>query len=393
MLDSSQDFARYLRTETVGGLALLAAAALALVVANSPLSDEYEQLKNTAFGPDSLQLTVGHWITDGLLTVFFFVIGLELKRELVVGELRDARTVALPVFAALGGMVAPASIFLLVAGSAPGSARAWAVPVATDIAFALAVLALTGSRLPSGVRVFLLSLAVVDDLGAIGLIAILFTTGVALLWLLGAAACAGLWALGQRLRIRTPLVYVPLALATWLAVHEAGIHATIAGVLLGVLTRVRRDGDETESPAHRLEHMLQPWSAGLCVPLFAFAAAGVRIDAGTLRELLHDRLAWAVVAGLLVGKALGVLGGAALAVRFGLARLPADVRWRDLLAVSVLAGCGFTVSLLITELAFRGTAETGRLTLAVLIASVVAATLSAGLLHLRVRARDTGLVP
>jgi len=245
------------------------------------------------------------------------------------------------------------------------------------------VLAITASRLPASVRLFLLSLAVVDDLGAIALIAGLYTADIS--WL--ALGASGVLLLLQYGRVRTAWIYVPLALGTWAAVHDAGIHATIAGVALGLLTRVRRDVGEDESPAERLEHRLQPISAGFCVPVFAFFAAGIALDVDALRGFTADRVAWAVVAGLVAGKFVGVLGGALAAVGLRLATLPSDMHWRDLAAISVLGGCGFTVSLLIAELAFEGSPQAERVKMAVLAASVVASLMAAGLLHLRVRAR------
>ena len=241
---------------------------------------------------------------------------------MVVGELADRRRAALPIVAALGGVAVPALIALTVGWGTPGIERAWAIPVATDIAFALGVLAITGSRLPSSARVFLLSLAVVDDLVAIVIIAVVFTTGLALGWLGVALACLAVYAVAQRRRITTPLLYVPLALLTWYAIHETGVHATLAGVALGLLTRVRADTGERESPAARLEHRIQPFSAGVCVPLFAFFAAGVPLSGGVLGALGTNRIALAVIAGLLVGKVVGIFGVSWLAIRSGLAQRP-----------------------------------------------------------------------
>jgi NhaA family Na+:H+ antiporter len=260
--------------------------------------------------------------------------------------------------------------------------------VATDIAFALAVLAITASQLPASIRLFLLSLAVVDDLGAIALIAVLYSRHLSWLALGAAVLLLTVYWLLQYGRVRSAWIYLPLALAAWAAVHGAGIHATIAGVALGLLTRVRRDVGEDESPAERLEHRLQPLSAGFCVPVFAFFAAGIVLDGAALRSFTADRVAWAVVAGLVVGKFVGVLGGALAAMALGLARLPRDLHWRDLAAVSALAGCGFTVSLLIAELAYQGSPQAERIKMAVLTASLSASLIAAGLLHLRVRARD-----
>src|SRR4051794_6500555 len=267
--------------ETVGGTILLAATALALLAANGPWADAYHALRDLELGPHllHLDLTVGDWAKDGLLALFFFVAGLELKRELVVGELSRFKQAILPVVAAAGGMVVPALVALSVAWGTPGIERAWAIPVATDIAFALGVLALTASNLPSSARVFLLSLAVVDDLGAIVVIAVVFTTGFDLVAVAVAVAALALYAFLQHKRVRTPWLYVPLALITWVAVHSAGVHATIAGVALGLLTRVRPDEGEAEAPALRLEHRLQPWSAAVAVPVFALFAAGISVNA------------------------------------------------------------------------------------------------------------------
>jgi Na+/H+ antiporter NhaA len=276
------EFGRYLRTETVGGFILLVATALALIAANGPWADAYQTLRDTEVGPHllHLDLTVGDWAKDGLLALFFFVAGLELKRELVIGELSRLKNALLPVIAAFGGMVVPALVATGIGWGDPRMTQAWAVPVATDIAFALGVLALAASGLPSSARLFLLSLAVVDDLGALLLIAILFTGSFDLPAAGAAVVLLALYWFLQRKRIRTPWLYVPVVVATWVAVHESGMHATIAGVALALLTRVRTDPGEDESPCLRLEHRLQPWSAGLAVPVFAFFA-------GRLRRAVH----------------------------------------------------------------------------------------------------------
>ncbi|WP_189221735.1 Na+/H+ antiporter NhaA [Saccharothrix coeruleofusca] len=372
--------------ETVGGVVLLAATAVALLMANSPLREVYTAVRDFHVGPESLHLSlsVGDWAKDGLLAIFFFVAGLELKRELVVGELSDFKAALLPVVAAVGGMVVPAVIALAVGWGHPGVERAWAIPVATDIAFALGVLAITASGLPSSLRVFLLSLAVVDDLGAIILIAVLFTAQFNVLAAVAAVALLALYAYLQHRRITTPWLYVPIAVGTWVAVHAAGIHATIAGVALALLTRVRKDPHEREAPALRLEHRLQPWSAGLAVPVFALFAAGVPVGAEALRGVFADPLALGVVLGLVVGKVVGILGASALAVLFKMAVWPSGAGPRDLAAVAVLGGVGFTVSLLIAELALDGaTAE--RAKAAVLLASLIASLLAAVLLVRRSR--------
>jgi NhaA family Na+:H+ antiporter len=385
------EFGRYLRTETVGGFILLAATTLALLAANGPWSDAYLTLRDTEVGPHflHLNLTVGDWAKDGLLALFFFVAGLELKRELVTGELSHLKNALLPVIAAIGGMVVPALVAIGIGWGDPRMAQAWAIPVATDIAFALGVLALAASGLPSSARLFLLSLAVVDDLGAILLIAILFTGTFDLVAAGAAVVLLALYWFLQHKRVRTPWLYVPVAVATWVAVHSSGVHATIAGVALALLTRVREDPGEDESPCLRLEHRLQPWSAGLAVPVFAFFAAGIPISANVLGELFTDRLALAVLGGLVVGKLVGIAGSALLAVRLGVARLPDDLGRRDLVAVAMLGGVGFTVSLLITDLSLDGE-DMALAKGAVLVASLVASVLAAVLLLRRNKARSAG---
>jgi Na+:H+ antiporter, NhaA family len=388
-LPNSTELARYLRTETVGGMVLLGATAIALIWANSPLGGSYTALRETVIGPAALHLdlTVAQWATDGLLALFFYVIGLELKRELVVGELSQASQALLPVAAAVGGMVVPAGLALAVGWGSPGMDQAWAIPVATDIAFALGVLALTGSALPATARIFLLGLAVADDLGAIVIIAVVFSSGLNLFALGAAVAGCGLYWWLQRRRVRAWWIYVPLGLLVWALVHEAGVHATIAGVALGLLTRVCPDPDEHEAPALRLEHRLQPWSAGLCVPVFALFAAGVPVGAAALRAVVTEPVALGVVVGLLAGKVIGIFGFCWLAIRITPACRPAGLTWSDLLAVSMLGGVGFTVSLLIAELAL---ADQGPLLdtakAAVLLASAAASLIGAALLHRQSRA-------
>ncbi|MEO6090858.1 MAG: Na+/H+ antiporter NhaA [Umezawaea sp.] len=385
------DFARYLRTETVGGMVLLGVTAIALIWANSPLSDLYTGLRDLRVGPAALHLDLSleDWAEDGLLAVFFFVAGLELKREMVVGELSKFKAAILPVIAAVGGMVVPALVAVGVAWGQPGVERAWAIPVATDIAFALGVLAITASGLPSSLRVFLLSLAVVDDLGAILLIAILFTAKFNVLAALGAVALLGLYAYLQHKRVRTAWLYVPIAVTAWALVHAAGVHATIAGVALGLLTRVRKDPYEAHAPAIRLEHRLQPYSAGFAVPVFALFAAGVPIGGEALGKVFSDKVALGVMAGLVIGKVVGIVGAAALAVRFKVAVWPSGAGPRDIVAVGMLGGVGFTVSLLISDLALDGAAAE-QAKAAVLIASLTASLLAAVLLvrRSRVHQRD-----
>ena len=372
-----------LRRETVGGAIALLAATVAVVWANSPWGDAYESLRHFDLGP----LDIEHWAADGALTLFFFVAGLELKREFVVGSLRRPADAAVPVVAAACGVAVPAAIFLafnLV--PADGHPEGWAVPAATDIAFALAVLAVVGSNLPTALRAFLLTLAVVDDLIVIVIIAVFFTDTLTLLPLGLAVVAMILWWVLQRLRVRSLVLYVPLAVGTWWLVHESGIHATIAGVALGLLTRVRPDTDEENSPAERVEHLLSPVSSGLAVPFFALMSAGVVVSGGG--DLVRDPVVLGIVAGLVVGKPLGVFGGVWLLTRFTRADLSGDLTYRDVIGVTVLAGIGFTVSLLVADLSFTGELRDAAKT-AVLAGSLISAVAGALILGHRDRSRLT----
>ncbi|MEU0118852.1 Na+/H+ antiporter NhaA [Streptomyces bobili] len=384
-LPERQAVARALRTETVGGLVLLVAAVVALVWANSPWSGAYEEIRDFHFGVPALglDLSVGHWTADGLLAVFFLVAGIELKRELVLGELRTPATAALPVIAAVCGMAVPAALYAATASAGGGSLQGWAVPMATDIAFALAVLAVLSTHLPAALRAFLLTLAVVDDLGAILIIAVFFTSDLNL-WAL-AGACAGLvvFYLLQRARVGGWWWYVPLGLAVWALMYNSGVHATVAGVAMGLILRTTPDPGEKESPAARVAHLVHPVSAGVVVPLFALFAAGVSVTGAALSEVFTSPEPLGVVIGLVAGKILGIFAGTYLAARFTRARLNPDLAWADVLGLSVLAGIGFTVALLIGELAFTDAQVGEHVKAAVLIASVLAALLAAGLLRRR----------
>lgn len=374
-----------LRAETVGGLLLLLAALAALIWTNTDQHD-YEAVSHHHLGPAALglHLSVAHWAADGLLTVFFFVAGVELKRELVVGELREAAAAVLPVVAALCGMAAPAVVYAVTAAAGGGSLKGWAIPTATDIAFALAVLAVIGTALPAALRAFLLTLAVVDDLFAILIIAFFFTSTIDITALLGAIGGLVLfWAL-LRAGVHGWWVYVPLAVVIWGLTANSGVHATISGVAMGLMLRCTPRPGEEHTPGERVEHLVRPLSAGVAVPLFALFSAGVTISGGSLREVFQRPETLGVVLGLVLGKALGVFGGAWLAARFTRARLGADLVWPDVLAVAVLAGIGFTVSLLIAELAFDDDpALAGEAKAAVLVGSVIAAVAAACLLKLR----------
>ncbi|QGV77342.1 Na+/H+ antiporter NhaA [Streptomyces ficellus] len=374
-----------LRTETVGGLVLLAAAVVALIWANTPWSGVYEQIRDFHFGIPALglDLSVEHWTADGLLAVFFLVAGIELKRELVVGELRTPATAALPVVAALCGMIVPAAVYAATVTAGGGSLEGWAVPMATDIAFALAVLAVLSTHLPASLRAFLLTLAVVDDLGAILIIAIFFTSDLNFVALGGAFAGLALFYVLQRFRVRGWWWYVPLGVVTWALMYNGGVHATVAGVAIGLILRTTRDRDETASPAERTSHLLHPVSAGVVVPLFALFAAGVGVSGAALGEVFTRPEPLGVVLGLVLGKTLGIFAGTYLAARFTKAKLNPELAWADVFALAVLAGIGFTVALLIGELAFPDPAASERIKAAVLIGSLLAAGLAALLIKRR----------
>ncbi len=381
-----------LRTETVGGMVLLAAAVVALVWANSPLGDVYEAVRDFHFGIPALglDLSVEHWASDGILAIFFFAAGIELKRELVVGELRKPAAAALPIVAAVCGMAVPALFYVGINVAGGGQLQGWAVPMATDIAFALGVLAVIGTNLPSGIRAFLLTLAIADDLGAIMVIAVFYTS--TLNWFAFGGALAGLllfWLLHHKLRVRGWYVYVPLALVIWALMYNSGIHATIAGVAMGMLLRVkpRKDSDggtdEVVSPAERIEHLIRPLSAGFAVPVFALFAAGVSVSGSALAETFRQPEALGVIMGLFAGKLVGVFGGTYLAAKFTKARLSPGLSWTDVAGVALLAGIGFTVSLLVAELAFTDAETREHVKAAVLIGSLISAVFATVLLKLR----------
>ncbi|MFJ5549274.1 Na+/H+ antiporter NhaA [Streptomyces sp. NPDC093225] len=378
-----------LRTETVGGVILLAAAVAALLWANVPaLADSYATVSDFHFGPAALglDLSVQHWAADGLLAIFFFVAGIELKRELVAGDLRDPKAAALPVIAAVCGMAVPALVYTLVNTVGGGSLDGWAVPTATDIAFALGVLAVIGTWLPSALRAFLLTLAVVDDLFAILIIAIFFTSEIRFPQLIGAFLGLALFWFLLRKGVRGWYVYVPLALVIWGLMYNSGVHATIAGVAMGLMLRCTRVEGEEHSPGEHIEHLVRPLSAGFAVPLFALFSAGVALSGGALAAVFTRPEALGVVLGLVVGKAIGIFGGTWLSARFTRASLNPDLRWPDVFAVAALAGIGFTVSLLIDELAFsEDLVLADEVKAAVLVGSLIAAVLAGILLKLRDR--------
>ena len=379
-----------LRAETVGGALLVCAAILALIWANSPWRDAYTAVSEFRLGPAALHLdlTSAQWAADGLLAIFFFVAGLELKREFVAGDLRNLRLAVLPVAAAVGGMVLPAAVFIAINTRATGDLAGWAIPTATDIAFALAVLAIVGTALPTALRTFLLTLAVVDDLLAITIIALFYTTDLHLLPLSLAALPLTVFAVLVQRRVRTWWLLLPLAVTTWGLVHASGVHATVAGVLLAFTVPVaRRSTGPGPGLAEHLEHRFRPLSAGVAVPVFAFFAAGVSVaDAGGLGPALASPITVGIIAGLVVGKTLGVLGATWVVQRFTRAQLAPELSWWDVLGLSLLAGIGFTVSLLIGELAYgAGSDLDNHVKIGVLLGSGTAALLAAVILRIRDR--------
>jgi NhaA family Na+:H+ antiporter len=377
-----------LRTETTGGLLLVGAAALALLWANSPWRAAYAELSGLRIGPAALHLdlTLSSWAADGLLAIFFFVAGLELKREFVAGDLRDPRRAALPVAAAVGGMTVPALIYVACTASGGTGLAGWAIPTATDIAFALAVLAVISTHLPAAMRVFLLTLAVVDDLLAITIIAIFYTDELNWVPLLLTLVPLALFAVLVQRRVRSWWVLLPVAALAWGLMHASGVHATVAGVLLGFAVPViRRAEGPGPGLAEHFEHRFRPLSAGVAVPVFAFFAAGVTVvDGGGLAAALADPVTIGIVLGLVVGKTIGVLGGTWLVQRFTRAQLAEGLSWWDVFGLSLLAGIGFTVSLLIGELAFgSGTATDDHVKIGVLLGSLLAGLLASVVLRIR----------
>ncbi len=369
-----------LRLETMGGALLLVAALIAIIWANTPWGDAYIALQEFHFGPSAidLNLSLSHWASDGLLAIFFFTVGLELKHEFLRGDLRDPAKAVVPMVAAACGVVVPAVIYVGVQLVSSGSGlRGWAIPTATDIAFAVAVLAVIGSHLPTGLRSFLLTLAVVDDLIAITIIALFYTSSINVLAMVGSFATVVVFGLMMRFGIRNPLLLVPVGVVAWVLLHASGIHATIAGVLLGLSVPVAYD------TAHNLEHRIRPLSAGFCVPIFAFFAAGVNFIEG-FTDAVTDPITIGIVVGLICGKVIGVFGSTYVMARFTKAKLDDGIAWIDLFGMSLLAGIGFTVSLLIGELAFGPDSSADQhVKIGVLVGSLLAAGLATIVLRRR----------
>lgn len=409
-----QDF---LHTETAGSVLIVGAVVTALVWANSPWSDAYERLWSTVASVSvdghALDLDLRHWVSDAAMTVFFLVVGLEIKRELIVGELRDRRKAAVPMIAAVGGMAVPALVYLAIASDQP---RGWAVPTATDIALALGALSVLGDRVPGSLRAFLLTLAIVDDIAAVLVIAFFYTSDLAPLPLvIAAVVIAGAYVVRNRFGGGAIAV---LCIVLWLLLHEAGVHATLAGVIAGLiapLTPVRQadlvDVDEladiaTVESAGRtmalarqsvstlewLEHRLHLWSAMLVVPMFALANAGISLDPEALRDAAGSAVSWAIIGGLVLGKPIGIFTFALLATRLLGTGLPAEADRRDLLGIGALSGIGFTVSLVIAGKAFTDPAVSQTATLAILAASLLAAAVGFALLLRRPSTAGPGIL-
>lgn len=370
----------FLHAESAGAILLALGAATALIWANSPWSASYRDLWSS-YPPVSLSglgldFDLRHWINDGAMTLFFFVVGLEIKRELTVGHLNSLRTAALPAIAAFGGMLVPAILYLSIAGST--EPRGWAIPVATDIALAVGALSVAGSRLPPWFRAFLLALAIVDDIGAIIIIAVVYSSGVKTWWLVAGASSVLITLALQKLGAKSPIVYVVVGAWMWLALYKAGIHPTIAGVVMGLLTpaAMRRGKPLIDS----LQHALHPWSTFGVVPIFALANSGVEVSMTGLRDAFGSPITWGIVVGLLIGKPLGIVVATRLTVRARVANLPADGSGRQLLGTSMAAGIGFTVAIFITELALTEPTDQANAKLAILVASILSAVLSIVLL-------------
>ena len=344
----------FIDVEALSGIAVFAAAIAALVWANvapGSYTTFWHHHLDLSFGSVDLDLSRAHWITDGLMTVFFFVVGLEIKREVVRGELRDPRTASLPVIAAIGGMAVPALFYFAVNAGEP-TAKGWAIPMATDIAFAVGVLAILGPRVPRRLKLFLLTLAIVDDIGAIVVIAVFYSDGIGFGWLAAALGAIAVVLLMQRLGVASPWAYVLPAVALWLFVDQSGVHATIAGVVLGLLTPARPYGGK--QVIEGLEHRIHPWSSFVVVPLFALANAGVVIDSESVRRAASSSVALGIVLGLVIGKPLGITLATWLGTKARVGRLPEGLDWRHVVGLGAVAGIGFTVALFVDDLSFIG---------------------------------------
>lgn len=370
----------FLDSEAAGGLILMAAAALALIVANSPLAEAYFSTLHAYLGP----LSVSHWINDGLMAVFFLLVGLEIKREMLDGQLSTWPRRVLPGIAAAGGMAVPALVYVAINRNNPAALSGWAIPTATDIAFALGVLSLLGSRVPGSLKIFLTALAIIDDLGAVLIIAVFYTSGLSLTYLGAAFAVIALLVVLNRMRVLTLLPYIVLGVVLWVLVLKSGVHATLAGVALALTIPLKISSgsghDLDHSPLHRLEHGLHKIVPFFVIPIFGFANAGVSLG-GLSAAALVEPLTLGVAAGLVAGKLVGVFGSSALAIRLGFADLPVNAGWLHMIGISLLCGIGFTMSLFIGLLAFASeVALQDAVKVGILAGSLIAALVGAAVL-------------
>ena len=374
-------------SDASAGVLLILVAAAALVVANSPLAEDYHDLFHTYWWPKEVFYlnNLHKWINDGLMVLFFFVVGLEVKRELIAGQLSSADKRTLPIIAAIAGMAIPALIYVAIAGGDPQLIRGWAIPAATDIAFAMGVLGILGSRVPASLRLLLLTIAIVDDIGAVLVIAVFYTSELSVMWLAIATAIFAVMVGMNRFGVKHFWPFVLVAVALWLAVLFSGVHATIAGVLAALAIPMRK-GDG-HSMLERAEHSLAPWSAYFVVPIFGFANAGVHVLEMSMDEVFAA-LPFAIAAGLFLGKQLGVFGLTYVAVKSGLARLPSGVSWLQVYGVACLTGVGFTMSLFIGSLAFSTPEALDQVRLGVLMGSVASGLLGFAVLRMASRPRD-----
>ncbi len=396
MTKISNSIQAFLKLESAAGVILMLSAILAIIASNSFLSGLYAGFLSTPVSVEIGALSISKplvlWINDGLMAIFFFLVGLEIKREVLRGELSRFDKAALPLFAAVGGMAIPALVYVAVNMSSPETLRGWAIPAATDIAFALGILALLGTRAPVSLKIFLLAVAIIDDLGAILIIAMFYTADLSVTALaLGAMGFAGLFALNKA-GVRSFTPYVLLGTIMWVCVLKSGVHATLAGVLTALMIPMGTEEEEQahKSPLHNAEHSLHPWVAYFVLPLFAFANAGVSFN-GLSVDSVTNPLPLGIALGLLIGKPVGVLGFSFLATRLGVAQLPEGVTWRQLAGVACLTGVGFTMSLFIGSLAFGDPAMINEVRLGVLLGSITAGV--AGYALLATGARRTVLSP
>ncbi|KMW73037.1 pH-dependent sodium/proton antiporter [Photorhabdus luminescens subsp. luminescens] len=376
---------QFLKLEAAGGLLLIIAAIIALIMANSPLQDIYQQFLNLSVVVQFAALEINKplllWINDGLMAVFFLIVGLEVKRELLEGSLAGRDKAVFPVIAAIGGMVAPALIYLLFNGNDEFTRQGWAIPAATDIAFALGVMALLSKRVPTELKVFLLALAIIDDLGVIVIIALFYTKTVSLVALGLSAAMIALLVWMNWRGVEKISAYLVVGAILWVCILKSGVHATLAGVIIGFLIPLR--GQNGDSPSESLEHGLHPWVAYLILPLFAFANAGVVLNGVTLNSLT-DMLPLGIAAALFLGKPLGIFLFSYISIKIGFAKLPQRINLKQIFAVSVLCGIGFTMSIFISGLAFEGGDESFSIysRLGILMGSTIAAFVGYGLLRM-----------